>query len=67
MTDKVTELMQLRADMAVTNNKFSETSKITEIAKKYGVKSAGRNKMVAEVTKAISAQIRSLVKISEVQ
>jgi hypothetical protein len=65
MTEKVDQLIQLRADMVVANNKFAETVKIAELAKKYGVKVAGRQKMVAEVTKSISAQIRALVEASK--
>lgn len=58
-TDK---LSQLRADRAVIENKFSETATIASVAAKYGVKKAGRNKMIQETSEAILAQIKEMHK-----
>jgi len=55
-------LTQLRADRAVLENKFSETATIANVAEKYGVKKAGRNKMIQETSEKILAQIQELRK-----
>jgi hypothetical protein len=45
---------ELRNDRDLVENKFTETRKVKEIAAKYGVKEAGRVKMVSETVEVLN-------------
>lgn len=51
-------LEQLRKDLSMVENKYTETSKIATIASAYGVKPAGRQKMSTETAQIILQQIK---------
>lgn len=51
---------ELRKDLKIVDNKFTETSTIATLANKYGVKQAGRVKMSAQVAENIVKTIRKL-------
>lgn len=57
-------LEEMRKDLSLVDNKFTETAKIAAIATKYGIKQAGRQKMSAEVAKLIVEKIRVIRQIA---